>query len=125
MKPTMRNYQTEEDYWCIREFLREVSMLNDRREFSWSLLRWDYWVWHVNMNIFHFNLEDVITLWEANGQIVAMLNPDGNSEVFFQIHPAYRSDVQRRVAGMKVCRYPFDNHRRTNASDRLATPRCP
>jgi len=42
MKPTMRNYQAEEDYWCIRQFLREVSLLNDRRDFSWSLLRWNY-----------------------------------------------------------------------------------
>jgi len=24
MKPTMRKYQKAEDYWCIREFLREV-----------------------------------------------------------------------------------------------------
>jgi len=39
----MRTYQTEEDYWCIREFLREASMLNNRHDFAWSLLRWDYW----------------------------------------------------------------------------------
>jgi hypothetical protein len=26
------------------------------------------------MNRFHFNLEDVIHLWEVDGQIVAMLN---------------------------------------------------
>jgi GNAT superfamily N-acetyltransferase len=89
MKPTMRKYQTAEDYWCIREFLREVSILNDRHDFAWSLLRWDYWRWHVNENIFRFRLEDVITLWEAEGRIVAMLNPDTNGEAFFQLHPAY------------------------------------
>jgi mycothiol synthase len=90
-KLTLRMYQNENDYWRIREFLREVSFLNDRHDYSWSLLRWDYWVWHVNMNIFHFQSEDVITLWEAGGQIVAMLNPDTNGEAFFQVHPAYRS----------------------------------
>jgi GNAT superfamily N-acetyltransferase len=89
MKPTMRAYQTEGDYWCIREFLREVSRLNDRHDFSWSLLRWDYWRWHVNENIFHFELPEVITLWEADGQIVAVLNPDGEGEAFFQTHPAF------------------------------------
>ena len=88
MKLIMRNYQTEQDYWSIREFLREVSLLNDRHDFAWSLLRWDYWRWHVNENIFQFNLQDVITLWEADGKIVAMLNPDGPGEAFFQIHPA-------------------------------------
>jgi mycothiol synthase len=93
MKPTMRSYQTEEDYWCIREFLREVSILNNRHDFSWPLLRWDYWRWHVNENIFHFQLEEVITLWESKGQIVAMLNPDGDGEAFFQVHPAFCEEV--------------------------------
>jgi hypothetical protein len=34
MKPTQRPYQTEEDYWRIREFLRKVSMHNDRHDFA-------------------------------------------------------------------------------------------
>jgi ribosomal protein S18 acetylase RimI-like enzyme len=38
-------------------------------------------------------LEDVVTLWEANGQIVAMVNPDGDNEAFFQIHPAFQDQV--------------------------------
>lgn len=93
MKPTVRNYQCEEDYWRIRAFLRETSLLNDRHDYSWTLLRWDYWRWHVNANIFHQKLEDVITLWEVKGQIVAMLNPDHDDEAFFQVHPAYQEDV--------------------------------
>jgi GNAT superfamily N-acetyltransferase len=67
-------------------------LLNDCHDFSWSILRWDYWVWHVNMNICHFNLEEVVFVWESDGQIVAMLNPDTNGEAFFQMHPADRSD---------------------------------
>lgn len=93
MKPTLRPCQTEGDYWRIRQFLREVSVLNDRHDYSWSLLRWDYWRWHVNENIFDFKLQDVITLWEVDGKITAMLNPDGYGEAFFQIHPAFRDDV--------------------------------
>lgn len=93
METILRPYRTEEDYWRIREFLREVSLLNDRHDYSWSLLRWDYWRWHVNENIFKFKLQDVITLWEADGKITAMLNPDSNGEAFFQIHPALRGDV--------------------------------
>jgi GNAT superfamily N-acetyltransferase len=98
MKTNLRTFQTDEDYWRIRQFLREVSLLNDRHDYSWSLLRWDYWRWHVNLNILHFNLENMIHLWEVEGQIVAMLNPDGNGEAFFQIHPAFRSDVS--MSGM-------------------------
>ena len=93
MKPFMRNYQSDEDYWCIREFLREVSLCNDRRDFSWPLLRWDYWRWHGIENMFHFQLQDIITLWEMNGQIVAMLNPESMGEAFFQIHPGFRAEV--------------------------------
>ena len=93
MKPILRNYQTEEDYWCIREFLREVSILNNRHDFAWDVLRWDYWRWHISENIFHFRLEDAITLWEVDGQIAAMLNPDHDDEAFFQIHPAFRSQI--------------------------------
>jgi GNAT superfamily N-acetyltransferase len=119
MKPTLRIYQNENDYWRIREFLREVSLLNDRHEYSWSLLRWDDWRWHVNMNIFHFNLEDVITLWEADGQIVAMLNPDGNGEVFFQIHPAYRSE-ELFCEMLDVAEIKLPNHKEGDAHDLIA-----
>lgn len=92
MKPRVRSYQNENDYWRIREFLREVSILNNRHDYSWSLLRWDYWVWHINMNICHFNLEEVVTLWETDGQIVAMLNADTHGEAFFQVHPSYHRE---------------------------------
>lgn len=91
MQAILRNYQTEEDYWCIREFLREVSLLNNRHDFSWSLLRWDYWRWHGIENMFHYRLEDVVTLWETHGQIIAMLNPEALGEAFFQLHPSYHS----------------------------------
>jgi GNAT superfamily N-acetyltransferase len=93
MKPTMQPYQTDDDYWRIREFLREASLLNDRHDFCWDLLRWDYWMWHINENIFKFKLQDAIHLWEIDGKIVAMLNPDTRGEAFFQIHPEYREEI--------------------------------
>ena len=68
-------------------------MLNDRHDYSWSLLRWDYWVWHVNMNIFHLKLEEVVQLWMADGKLLAMLNPDTPGEAFFQVHPLHRSEA--------------------------------
>jgi GNAT superfamily N-acetyltransferase len=93
MKPILRNYQCEEDYWRVRSFLREVSLLNERHDYSWCLLRWDYWRWHVNMNIDHLRLEEVVTLWEIDGRIVAVLNPDSPGEAFFQVHPGSRDFV--------------------------------
>ena len=119
MKPILRTYQTEDDYWRIRKFLREVSLLNERHEYSWSLLRWDYWVWHVNLNIFHFNLEEVVHLWEVDGQIVGMLNPDGNGEAFFQVHPAYRSE-ELFCEMLEFAEIKLPNHKEGDAHDLLA-----
>jgi len=89
MKFIMRPYQTEDDYWRIREFLRVVSLRNDMRDFSWPLLRWDYWRWHVNENIYKLSLPEVVSLWETDGRIIAMLNPDSPGEAFFQVHPDF------------------------------------
>ena len=51
MQLTMRAYQNEDDYWRIRVFLREVFLLNERREVSWHVARFDYWRWHGVENL--------------------------------------------------------------------------
>lgn len=92
MKLTRRKYQNEDDYWTIRVFLREVFMLNGRRELSWPLYRWDYWRWHVNENIFRFDLSAAVFLWETgDGRLAAALHPEGAGEAVLQVHPAFRS----------------------------------
>ncbi|NJO08261.1 MAG: hypothetical protein HC876_23675 [Chloroflexaceae bacterium] len=56
MKLTMRTYRHEDDYWTIRQFLRDIFLQYQRREVCWPLYRWDYWRWHVHENIFQFDL---------------------------------------------------------------------
>lgn len=88
----MRPYQSEDDYWRIRSFLRETFLLNGRRECNWQVARLDYWRWHVNGNIYHTPLSDCVLLWETDdGQIAAVLTPDNPDEAFFQVHPAFRT----------------------------------
>jgi len=118
MKPSIRNYQGEEDYRPIREFLRQVFLLNDRHEYSWSLPRWDYWRRHVNMNIFHLNLEEVVTLWATDGQIVAVLNPDTPGEAFFQFHPAYHN-MELLCEMLDVAETKLANHKEGGAHELL------
>ena len=90
MKPTLRPYQNEEDYWRIREFLRQVMIVNGRRELSWHVARWDYWIWFANPDIEKIQLEENVFIWEAeNGQIAAVLNPEGHGHAFPQIHPSF------------------------------------
>lgn len=89
---TMRAYQGDEDSWRIRAFLREVYLVNGRKEDSWQVARWDYWRIFINENIFEMTLADVVYIWEdANGKIAAVVNPDAPNEAFLQIHPAYRT----------------------------------
>ncbi|NJN18038.1 MAG: hypothetical protein HC822_18080 [Oscillochloris sp.] len=52
----MRTYRHEDDYWTIRQFLRDIFLQYQRREVCWPLYRWDYWRWHVHENIFQFDL---------------------------------------------------------------------
>jgi GNAT superfamily N-acetyltransferase len=91
MNLVQRKYQPD-DYWRIRAFLREVYLLNDRRELCWQAYRFDYWRWHAVANIEHFQLDDALTLWEtAGGEMAAVLHPEGRGEAFLQVHPAWRS----------------------------------
>ncbi len=95
-------YSSDNDYWLIRQFLREVFLLNDRREVSWPLYRWDYWRWHVNENIFQFNLEAAVWLWKtSDDRLAAVLHPARAGEAFLQVHPAFHTldlDVEMILA---------------------------
>jgi ribosomal protein S18 acetylase RimI-like enzyme len=88
----MRPYRGDDDYWAIRRFLREVFLLNDRREIGWPVYRWDYWRWHVHENIHQFDLGAAVFLWEAaDGHIVAAAHLDGPGDCFLQVHPAFHT----------------------------------
>ena len=92
MKLTMRNYQTEEDNWRIRGFLRQLMILNGCRELCWHVARLDYWWWFINPDIEKMSLEESIFLWETErGEIVAVLNPEGRGQAFLQVHPEFRT----------------------------------
>lgn len=107
MKLTMRKYQRDEDQQKIRKFLQDVFLKNRRRETCWPLYRWDYWCWHVNKNIFKFNLEAAVFLWETEDhQLAAILHPDAAGEAFLQVHPDYRSP-ELEVDMMKVAETQF------------------
>jgi mycothiol synthase len=93
-KLTIRNYQGEDDYWRIRNFLREVYLLDDRHELGWQAARLDYWRWHMIMNVEVVNsIEEAILLWETDdGRIGAVIsNVDSRHEVALTIHTNFRT----------------------------------
>lgn len=90
MKLSMRPYTTEEDFWRVRQFLREVYLLNQRREINWQVYRWDYWRWHGIENIGQGPLEKTVFLWETSDKkIAAVLNPENTGVAFMQVHPGF------------------------------------
>jgi GNAT superfamily N-acetyltransferase len=92
MKLTLRTYQSEEDYWRMREFLRQVMTLNHRREHSWHVARLDYWWWFANPHLEKIPLEENVFIWETEaGQIAAVLNPEGRGQVYPQVHPDFHT----------------------------------
>jgi mycothiol synthase len=94
VKLTMRLYQSENDYQRMRNFLRQVFLLNGRRLLSWSVVRLDYWRWHGIANLGDGSLEKDVYLWETpDGQLAAFLNREGSGHAFLQIHPAFKTDA--------------------------------
>jgi mycothiol synthase len=92
MKATMRTFENQEDYWRIRPFLREVFLLNGRRELSWQVARWDYWRWPGVESWGDGPLEGRVFIWElSDSRIAAVLNPEGKGEAFLQVHPDLRT----------------------------------
>jgi len=92
MKLVQRPYQTEDDYWAIREFLRDVFIRNDRRQYSWPVARLDYWRWHVAANCNGTQVEEATFLWETEeGRIAAVLNPEDPGHAYLQVDPRYRT----------------------------------
>lgn len=90
MNLTMRPYHNEEDYWRLRDFLRQVMVANNRREWSWHVARLDYWWWFANVDIEKLDPQESIFLWETEqGEIAAALNPEGHGQVYPQIHPDF------------------------------------
>jgi ribosomal protein S18 acetylase RimI-like enzyme len=91
MELALRAYQNEDDYWQIREFLRDVFLLNERRELSWQVYRFDHWRWHGVENLGHGRLQEDVFIWETtDSRIAAVLNREGPGEVYLQVNPKLR-----------------------------------
>lgn len=90
MKLIMHLYNSNEDYWRIREFLRQVMLLNNRRDICWHVTRWDDLFWSIKPEFERITLEETVFIWETeSGQIAAVLHPEDRGCVFLQIHPDF------------------------------------
>ena len=88
----LRPCQDESDYFRVRNFLREIFLLNNRLEHSWHVARLDYWRWHFIATCqLTPPFEQVTVGWETEkGELVAVLHPFGSGEIRAHIHPRFR-----------------------------------
>jgi mycothiol synthase len=92
MKVSFRPYKSEDDFWRMREFLRQVFVLNQRLERSWHISRLEYARWHTCLNCANVSLQEVAYLGEADGQLIAFLMPDGGlGEAHFCVNPGWQT----------------------------------
>lgn len=89
-----------DDYWRVRNFLREVFIINDRLEHSWNVARLDYWLWHFIATCQATPpFEQVTVGWETEtGELAAVLHPYGNGEIRLHIHPRFRTPELEEAA---------------------------
>ena len=93
MTLTMRTCQQETDYGRIRAFLQEQLVRCRGRWMNWETIRLDLWRRHcLDPNDWPASMDEVTFIWETTeGQIAAVLNPEGPGEAFLQVHPDHRT----------------------------------
>ncbi len=92
MKLEMRPFRDEDDYWTIRQFLRDIYMRNGRREHSWLPQRLDYWRFFGMPVLGDGALDTDVFLWETQGgELAAVLNSESRGWAYLQIDPRFRT----------------------------------
>jgi mycothiol synthase len=92
MKLAMRFFRDEDDYWAIRQFLRDVYRRNGHTEHSWLPQRLDYWRFFGMPVLGDGALETDVFLWEtASGDLAAVLNSESRGWAYLQVDTRFRS----------------------------------
>ncbi len=93
MSLNLRRCQTLDDFFRVRNFLREVFLQNNRLELSWHVARLDYWRWHFIATCGStLPFEQVTTAWETSqGEFAALVHPIGGGEIRIHIDPCRRT----------------------------------
>jgi len=79
----------DEEYWQIRDFLREVWRLTNDKTLNWNIARLDYFRWHVFGNCYEKNLLDYLHICENDARIIAVLISDSPGGYMLQVHPNF------------------------------------
>lgn len=92
----------EDDFWRMREFLRELFLLNGRLARTWHISRLE--IAHAQCCAAGADvpMERAFYLWEAAGQIAALLLSEGRrGQAHLAVHPAFRTaELEEEMLGV-------------------------
>ncbi|TYB31137.1 MAG: GNAT family N-acetyltransferase [Candidatus Mcinerneyibacterium aminivorans] len=110
MSIKFRNYNPNEDYIRVSNFLKEI--FDDYFKVrNWTQPRWEYM--HHHPYIKNFDRKK-IGIWEDNGEIVAVVHPEHKmGTVYFQIAPGYENLSE------KMIKYAIENLYRTGNNKKI------
>ena len=67
--------------------------------FNWEIRRWDGWRSWRDFSASTGSWHDLVRLWEtADGDLAGAVHPEGEGELFLQIHPDYRDLEDEMIA---------------------------
>lgn len=91
MKYTKNITESEEYFWRLRAFLRQLYFLNNRQPLCWPTQRLDYWKWHI-ATLGPKDKSLPLVIWETpEDEIIAAMVPEEKAHPHLQIHPAYNT----------------------------------
>lgn len=109
---TSRPLQGDADFWRVRDFLVATYPCTPLG-FNWDVRRWDGARFHHATDDWATRCAGRIQLWEtANGQLVGVVNPEGDGDAHLQIHPDFRGIEAAMVA------WAEEHHAAPNATGR-------
>src|SRR5690606_13546569 len=92
-----RPYKGEADFWRVRDLLIETYPITPTG-FNWEIRRWDGWNTH-RASWDHPEVQKLVRLWETEGgKLVGVVHPEGDGEMFLELHPHYHQAEAEMLA---------------------------
>lgn len=91
MDERLHHYRTEEDYWRVRKFFRDLPRPSLPWISNWDLALFDYWRWHWLENVVERHPRELCFWTGADQEIVAVLTQGDPGVCHLHVHPDHRS----------------------------------
>ncbi|MEN8234583.1 MAG: GNAT family N-acetyltransferase [Actinomycetota bacterium] len=88
-RTTSRALRTEADWWRVHAFIIETYPITPTGQ-NWEHRRWEGYRFHEERPIPIRRFREIVRIWESDGRIVGVANPEDGGDVHLQVHPGFR-----------------------------------